>query len=53
MESQNETVEQGPEDKAEEERKRKVRDMLIRLREYRGLLPAGFKFDRAEANERR
>lgn len=27
--------------------------LLARLRQYRGRLPAGFKFDRLEANERR
>jgi antitoxin MazE len=27
--------------------------LLARLRKYRGRLPAGFKFDRLEANERR
>jgi antitoxin MazE len=26
---------------------------LLRLRKFRGLLPAGFKFDRETANERR
>lgn len=29
------------------------RDLLARLRKYRGRLPADFKFDRFEANERR
>ena len=29
------------------------REVLARLRKYRGLLPADFKFDRLEANERR
>jgi antitoxin MazE len=29
------------------------RELLARLRKYRGRLPAGFKFDRLEANERR
>ena len=28
------------------------REILERLRKYRGLLPADFKFDRLEANER-
>ena len=28
------------------------RDLLARLRKYRGRLPAGFKFDRLEAHER-
>ena len=28
------------------------RQALVRLRKYRGLLPADFKFDRMEANER-
>ena len=28
------------------------RDLLARLRKYRGRLPADFKFDRLEANER-
>jgi antitoxin MazE len=28
------------------------RELLKRLRKYRGRLPAGFKFDRLEANER-
>ncbi len=27
-------------------------DLLKRLRKYRGALPAGFRFDRLEANER-
>ncbi|OFZ69632.1 MAG: AbrB family transcriptional regulator [Betaproteobacteria bacterium RBG_16_58_11] len=30
-----------------------ARDLLARLRKYRGRLPADFKFDRIEANERR
>lgn len=30
-----------------------TREMLARLRKYRGRLPATFKFDRLEANERR
>jgi antitoxin MazE len=30
-----------------------ARELLARLREYRGLLSAQFKFDRLEANERR
>ncbi len=29
------------------------RELLARLRKYRGRLPADFKFDRFEANERR
>ena len=29
------------------------RDVLARLRKYRGRLPADFKFDRIESNERR
>ena len=29
------------------------RELLARLRKYRGRLPADFKFDRIEANERR
>lgn len=29
------------------------KELLSRLRKYRGRLPAGFKFDRLEANERR
>ncbi len=29
------------------------RELLTRLRKLRGRLPAGFKFDRLEANERR
>lgn len=28
------------------------RELLARLRRFRGRLPAGFKFDRLEANER-
>ena len=31
----------------------KARDILARLRKYRGRLPADFTFDRLEANERR
>ena len=30
-----------------------ARDVLARLRKYRGRLPADFRFDRLEANERR
>jgi antitoxin MazE len=30
-----------------------ARELLARLRKYRGRLPAGFKFDRLEAHERR
>ena len=30
-----------------------VRDVLVRLRKYRGRIPADFDFDRLEANERR
>ena len=29
------------------------KELLARLRKYRGRLPAGFRFDRLEANERR
>jgi antitoxin MazE len=29
------------------------RELLARLRKFRGRLPAGFRFDRLEANERR
>ncbi len=29
------------------------RALLARLRQYRGMIPADFKFDRLEANERR
>ena len=34
------------------ERKRHPAEMIDRLRKYRGLFPADFKFDRDEANER-
>ena len=30
-----------------------ARDLLARIRKYRGRLPSDFKFDRAQANERR
>jgi antitoxin MazE len=30
-----------------------ARELLARLRKYRGRMPASFKFDRLEANERR
>ncbi|MGF1613977.1 MAG: AbrB/MazE/SpoVT family DNA-binding domain-containing protein [Gammaproteobacteria bacterium] len=30
-----------------------ARELLVRLRKYRGRLPADFKFDRLEAHERR
>ncbi len=30
-----------------------ARDLLARIRKYRGRLPADFKFDRIEVNERR
>jgi antitoxin MazE len=30
-----------------------VRELLVRLRKFRGRLPKDFKFDRLEANERR
>ena len=32
---------------------RGARELLARLRKFRGKLPAGFKFDRVEAHERR
>lgn len=35
------------------ERTPDTKALLARLRKYRGRLPAGFKFDRIEANERR
>jgi antitoxin MazE len=34
-------------------RKADARTLLARLRKYRGQIPADFKFDRLEANERR
>jgi antitoxin MazE len=34
-------------------RKPGSKELLARLRKFRGRLPAGFKFDRMEANERR
>jgi len=37
----------------EVEKKPAPRELLTRLRKLRGRLPAGFKFDRLEANERR
>ena len=37
----------------EVEKKPPPRELLTRLRKLRGRLPAGFKFDRLEANERR
>lgn len=33
-------------------RKPSKRQLLARLRKYRGRLPAGFRFDRLEANDR-
>jgi len=33
-------------------RKPTARELLMRLRKYRGQLPSDFKFDRLEANER-
>lgn len=33
-------------------KKPSTEELLARLRKYRGLLPADFKFDRLEANER-
>jgi antitoxin MazE len=33
-------------------RKPEARELLARLRKYRGRMPADFKFDRLEANER-
>lgn len=33
-------------------RKPLPRDILARLRKYRGMMPEGWKFDRDEANER-
>ena len=37
----------------EETRAPSERELLARLRKFRGRLPASFKFDRLEANERR
>jgi len=36
----------------EVEKTPQARELLERLRKYRGRLPAGFRFDRLEANER-
>lgn len=36
----------------EVEKKPEARELLARLRKYRGRLPADFKFDRLEAHER-
>lgn len=41
----------GPRDLAVA-RKPSSKELLARLRKYRGLIPADFKFDRLEANER-
>lgn len=35
------------------ERSKSIRELLARLRKYRGRLPKDFKFDRLEANERK
>ncbi len=40
------------EDQFEVKRTPSNREVLARLRKFRGLLPADFKFDRLEANER-
>lgn len=37
----------------EVEKRPQGRELLARLRKFRGRLPADFKFDRLEANERR
>ena len=37
----------------EVKRSASTRELLARLRKYRGKLPADFKFDRLDANERR
>lgn len=37
----------------EVEKRPGARELLARLRKYRGRLPVDFKFDRLEANERR
>lgn len=37
----------------EVEKRPGARELLARLRKFRGRLPADFKFDRLEANERR
>jgi antitoxin MazE len=34
-------------------KRRTARDLLAKVRRFRGRLPAGFRFDRLEANERR
>ena len=34
------------------EKRPETQELLARLRKFRGRLPAGFKFDRLEANER-
>ena len=34
------------------EKRPEAHELLARLRKFRGRLPAGFKFDRLEANER-
>lgn len=53
MESQKGDIKERSAEQSVEERKQRVRDMFMRLRKYRGALPAGFKFNREEAHERR
>lgn len=53
MEQQREEDRECQPDMKDANRLRQVKEMLVRLRKYRGSLPVGFKFDREEANERR
>lgn len=46
-------IEVAGERRFEVRRSAAVKDVLERLRAFRGRLPADFKFDRLEANERR
>lgn len=52
METSKEKAEELVEDADEVRRKQEIIEMFVRLRKYRGRLPADFKFDREEAHER-
>jgi len=53
MEPHKDLVEEIVSEEREAKRRQEIEEMFARLRKYRGKLPADFKFNREEANERR
>lgn len=52
MDPQKDNAEEHIPDDVEAGRTKEIREMFVRLRKFRGALPADFKFDREQAHER-